>query len=134
MPLPILGPRVPEGYSLEVLHTCNGKRYRARRGHWLSHLHTDVWSAVNEAFDHYYASTGAKPILTYRDGKYTDVLTGLHVTDEVRRVHTFAQAFRMKSAKFQALADVTFNERLVRSLENTSRRYEEVAQRLEARQ
>lgn len=88
--------------------------------------------AVDAAYDHYYMMHGAKPVLVYADGKYTDVVTDLYVTREyVRVVNTFAEAFRLKAESFRRLCDTSTHIGLSKVLERTADRHEEVAQRLE---
>lgn len=133
MPLPLVpGVKLPRGYFIEELSLVTGRRYRAGAGTWRGFVRRGTNDAVNDAFDHFYSRSGAKPLLRCWKGYYTEALSGLHVTDkEVRQVRTFAEAFRLKAERFRAYADDSRHEGLRQCLLRSADAHEEVAQRLE---
>lgn len=132
MPLPILAANMPQHYSLEELQLPNGRRYRARTAVWLGLVRHTIAQARDDAWEHFYQHSGAKPILRYAQGTYTDVLTGLWVAEEdVAQVRTFAEAFRMKAARFMHYADQSKHDKLHLMMKKAAQHHEDIAQRLE---
>lgn len=92
--------------------------------------------ATDDAYDHYYAVNGAKPILRAVDGdKWVDVVSGHFVTEsQVKQGGSYGGAFRYKAANLRNVADqATFMPLRVFML-RVADQLEEVADRMEVKE
>lgn len=132
----VAGPKLPDGYSVHQLTTGSGRRYRATNGKWSGPVRHTVIGSVDDAYDHFYAMTGAKPVLRMEQGGrvFLDVVSGHRVTQEqVLAAGSYSAAFRLKAEEKRLQADHATFLPLRELLLNIADQLDEVATRMEVR-
>lgn len=132
----IQGPKLPSGYTLYQLQTGSGRRYRSTNGTWLGVVRHTIVAATDDAYDHYYAVNGAKPILRQCFGGkgFVDVVSGHCITQaHVAIAGSYGGAFRYRAEEKRVQAQYAEFMPLRMLILAIADQLDEVAARMEVR-
>lgn len=131
---PMVGLKLPKGYTVQRLNTANGLRFRAVNVDWFGVVRHQLVDAEDDAWTHFYVTHGARPHLRVTQAAVTDVLTGHSVMHkDVRIAGSYAGAFRLRAERMRYNADKSNHKRLWETSHKIADVFEEIAQRLEVR-